>query len=68
MPHLKNFKRTGDREYPERNLVGQSFLWEKGKDDQDPKNLVKETGAVVVEPPLDRTRIKLEQKPGRGDG
>ena len=54
MPHLKNFKRTGDREYPERNLVGQSFLWEKGKDDQDPKNLVKETGAVIVEPPLGR--------------
>jgi len=54
MPQLKNFKRTGDRDYPERNLVGQYFLWQKEKNGQDPKNFIKETSAVIVEPPTGR--------------
>ena len=66
MPQLKNFEHTGDREYPERNLLSQCFLWQKEKDDQDPKNLIKEASPVIVEPPLGRPRIKLEQKPCRG--
>jgi len=54
MPQLKYLQRTGDREYPERNLVDQYFLWQKEKDHQDPKNFIKEASSVIVEPPLGR--------------
>jgi hypothetical protein len=63
MPELKYFQETGAYEYPERDLGHQRFPGPQQEINQDPKNLVKKSGSIIVEPPLNWARIQLEQKP-----
>lgn len=67
MPGLKHLQQTRDHEHPDRNPVHQFLPWQKEKHDQDPKNFIKQTSSVVVEPPLGRPRVELEQEPHRSD-
>ena len=63
MPELQYFQETGAYEYPERDLGHQRFPGPQRETNEDPKNLVKKPGSIIVEPPLNWARIELEQKP-----
>jgi len=49
---LKEFKGAGDRENPQRYVMGRFLPWEDEKENQNPEDLVNEAGTLVVQPPL----------------
>jgi len=49
---LKEFKGAGDHENPHRDVMSRFLAWEDEKENQNPEDLVKKAGTIVVEPPL----------------
>jgi hypothetical protein len=65
---LKKFQSAGYNEYSKRDLVYQLLSWGYEKNHQNPENLIKDTGSIIIEPPSSCSRIEFKQESRRSDG